>query len=221
MPAPKFLPVGPRMTAVPPVMYSQPWSPQPSTTACAPGGRGQHTDQVPTGGEDDRRWGAHGAATGSKAERLAWHYPPVTPSPAPPPRPKPRTAVAHAEALRGDAPEVCRAADGSVQRHVADDHLLLGGKRRLLGRVHGQDAARQALAHIVVGVTLGARGGGEAPVPVGERAGCLHVEPNTGSIVRFDWNNPVPSLCTTSLLGQCGAGIVDAKAAVKAVLELQ
>lgn len=35
-PAPKFLPVAPRMTAVPPVMYSQPWSPQPSTTAEAP-----------------------------------------------------------------------------------------------------------------------------------------------------------------------------------------
>lgn len=37
----------------------------------------------------------------------------------------------------------------------------------------------------------------------------------------FNWNNQVPSLCTTSFLGQCGAGIVDAKAAVKAVLELQ
>ncbi|MFZ4654892.1 MAG: S8 family peptidase [Methylococcaceae bacterium] len=37
----------------------------------------------------------------------------------------------------------------------------------------------------------------------------------------FNWNNLVPSRCTTSLLGQCGAGIVDAKAAVKAVLELQ
>jgi hypothetical protein len=37
----------------------------------------------------------------------------------------------------------------------------------------------------------------------------------------FNWNNQVPSRCTTSLLGQCGAGIVDAKAAVKAVLELQ
>ena len=50
---------------------------------------------------------------------------------------------------------------------------------------------------------------------------ALQINPITGSIVRFDWNNPVPSLCTTSLLGQCGAGIVDAKAAVKAVLELQ
>jgi len=37
----------------------------------------------------------------------------------------------------------------------------------------------------------------------------------------FNWNNLVPSRCTTSLLGQCGAGVVDAKAAVKAVLELQ
>src|ERR1044072_5660166 len=36
MPAPKFRPVGPRITARPPVMYSQPWSPTPSTTAPAP-----------------------------------------------------------------------------------------------------------------------------------------------------------------------------------------
>ena len=32
MPAPKFRPVGPRMKALPPVMYSQPWSPTPSIT---------------------------------------------------------------------------------------------------------------------------------------------------------------------------------------------
>jgi serine protease len=37
----------------------------------------------------------------------------------------------------------------------------------------------------------------------------------------FNWNNLVPSRCTTSLLGQCGVGVVDAKAAVKDVLELQ
>jgi hypothetical protein len=36
MPAAKFLPVGPRITTRPPVMYSQPWSPTPSTTAVAP-----------------------------------------------------------------------------------------------------------------------------------------------------------------------------------------
>ncbi len=36
MPAAKFLPVSPRMTTRPPVMYSQPWSPTPSTTAAAP-----------------------------------------------------------------------------------------------------------------------------------------------------------------------------------------
>ena len=32
MPAAKLSPTGPRITAVPPVMYSQPLSPQPSTT---------------------------------------------------------------------------------------------------------------------------------------------------------------------------------------------
>ena len=35
-PAAKLRPVGPRITARPPVMYSQPWSPTPSTTAVAP-----------------------------------------------------------------------------------------------------------------------------------------------------------------------------------------
>ena len=35
MPAATLWPVGPRMTTVPPVMYSQAWSPVPSTTASA------------------------------------------------------------------------------------------------------------------------------------------------------------------------------------------
>ena len=36
MPAPKFAPTGPRTTTTPPVMYSQPCGPMPSTTASAP-----------------------------------------------------------------------------------------------------------------------------------------------------------------------------------------
>src|ERR1700761_7801841 len=36
IPAAKLRPVTPSTTTVPPVMYSQPWSPQPSTTATAP-----------------------------------------------------------------------------------------------------------------------------------------------------------------------------------------
>src|ERR1035441_9358201 len=36
MPAPKFLPVAPRMTTTPPVMYSQACFPTPSATAVAP-----------------------------------------------------------------------------------------------------------------------------------------------------------------------------------------
>ncbi len=36
MPAAKLRPVGPSTTTTPPVMYSQPWSPVPSTTAMAP-----------------------------------------------------------------------------------------------------------------------------------------------------------------------------------------
>ena len=37
MPAAKLRPVWPITTTTPPVMYSQPWSPVPSTTAMAPG----------------------------------------------------------------------------------------------------------------------------------------------------------------------------------------
>ena len=36
MPAAKFRPVFPMTTTRPPVMYSQPWSPTPSTTVSAP-----------------------------------------------------------------------------------------------------------------------------------------------------------------------------------------
>src|ERR1041384_4318692 len=39
MPAPKFRPTGPSTTTMPPVMYSQQWSPAPSITARAPGPR--------------------------------------------------------------------------------------------------------------------------------------------------------------------------------------
>src|SRR6478735_557535 len=77
MPAPKLRPVEPSTTTRPPVMYSQPWSPTPSTTALAPGG-------------------------------------------------------------------------GAVEHGVADDHVLLGGKAGVLGRMHRQHAAGEALAGVVV-----------------------------------------------------------------------
>ena len=36
IPAPKFLPISPNIKTFPPVIYSHPWSPTPSTTALAP-----------------------------------------------------------------------------------------------------------------------------------------------------------------------------------------
>ena len=36
MPAAKFGPTSPKISATPPVMYSQPWLPTPSTTTVAP-----------------------------------------------------------------------------------------------------------------------------------------------------------------------------------------
>jgi subtilisin family serine protease len=33
----------------------------------------------------------------------------------------------------------------------------------------------------------------------------------------FNWSNQIPTLCTTDRLGECGAGVVDAKLAIMAV----
>jgi hypothetical protein len=85
MPAPKFLPVPPRMTTTPPVMYSSPWSPTPSTTALAPGGgregevraggKGGGVAAAPLKGGGRGRWGvrlmmerAEGASSSRPAE---------------------------------------------------------------------------------------------------------------------------------------------------------
>lgn len=50
---------------------------------------------------------------------------------------------------------------------------------------------------------------------------ALKTNQQTGVVEAFTWKNSQPSSCTTVLQGQCGAGIVDAKAAVEAVLNLQ
>ena len=43
----------------------------------------------------------------------------------------------------------------------------------------------------------------------------------TGVIEKFTWEYTQPSVCTTSLAGLCGPGIIDAKAAVQAVRDMQ
>jgi len=63
-------------------------------------------------------------------------------------------AVAHAEALARHAADVGLAARGTVQRHVADDDVVLGREGRLARREDGDLAARQPLADVVVGVAL-------------------------------------------------------------------
>ena len=54
IPAPKFAPIRPRITATPPVMYSHPFDPQPSTTTEAPvqvsGGFDEHGGYVTASG---------------------------------------------------------------------------------------------------------------------------------------------------------------------------
>ena len=60
--------------------------------------------------------------------------------------------VAHREALAREPAEERAAAGRAVEHRVADDDVLLGLERRVLGRAHGQHAAGQALAGVVVGV---------------------------------------------------------------------
>src|SRR4030095_12370472 len=49
MPAPRLRPTGPRTITDPPVMYSPPWSPTPSTTAVAPELRTANRSPAPPG----------------------------------------------------------------------------------------------------------------------------------------------------------------------------
>mmetsp|Transcript_19513 Transcript_19513/g.65512 ORF Transcript_19513/g.65512 Transcript_19513/m.65512 type:complete len:933 (-) Transcript_19513:1998-4796(-) len=66
--------------------------------------------------------------------------------------------VAHAEALARAPAEECLARRRAVERRVAHDHLRLRVSQELLaellGRVHGDLAAREPLAAIVVGIPL-------------------------------------------------------------------
>ena len=99
IPAAKLRPVGPRTTTVPPVMYSHPWSPTPSTTAT-------------------------------------------------------RAAVAHGEPLAGAAREERLAARRAVEARVAHDDVLVRLEARAGRRAHGEHAAGQPLADVVVRVAL-------------------------------------------------------------------
>ena len=62
--------------------------------------------------------------------------------------------VAHGEAFARHAAHEHLALGRAVQRDVADDHVLLGRERGLRRREHGELAARQSLAEVVVGVAL-------------------------------------------------------------------
>ena len=63
-----------------------------------------------------------------------------------------RARVAHREALAREPAEERAARRRAVEHGVADDHVLLGGEGRVLGRAHGEHAAGEALAGVVVGV---------------------------------------------------------------------
>ena len=63
-----------------------------------------------------------------------------------------RARVADGEALAGEAAEERPAGGRAVEDGVADDHVLLGDERRVLGRPDGEHAAGEALADVVVRV---------------------------------------------------------------------
>ena len=65
-----------------------------------------------------------------------------------------RTGVAHREALARQTANERLAARCAVQRHVADDHVLLGGELRVAIRSDDDPTARQALAGVVVRVAF-------------------------------------------------------------------
>ena len=65
-----------------------------------------------------------------------------------------RAAVADGKPLAGNAADIRLAARRAVERDVADDDVVLGDERRLPRRIHGELAARQALAEVVVRVAL-------------------------------------------------------------------
>ena len=96
-------------------------------------------------------------------------------------------AVADGEALAGDAAEEGLAGGGAVERHVADEDVLLGGEGRLLRRVDDDPAAREPLADVVVGVPFqrqrhAARDEGAEALPGG--AGELQLDGVVGQPVR-------------------------------------
>src|SRR3954464_12603089 len=65
MPAAKLSPTGPSRTATPPVMYSQPLSPQPSTTVVAPELRpAKRSPARAAGGRGPARGAAVGGVSG-------------------------------------------------------------------------------------------------------------------------------------------------------------
>src|SRR5215470_7829453 len=62
--------------------------------------------------------------------------------------------VPHREALAGTAVEEGAPGDRAVEDGVADDDLVVGAEGRAARRLDDEDAAGEALAHIVVGVAL-------------------------------------------------------------------
>src|SRR4029450_2206739 len=127
MPAPRLRPTGPSTITDPPVMYSPPWSPTPSTTAVAPELRTANHSPAPAGQKS---------------------LPTAAP---PPPRAAPAAAggprVADRQPLPGPAGAEQLAPGRPVESRVADQDR---GAGVVVGRADDDPAAAHALADIVV-----------------------------------------------------------------------
>mmetsp|Transcript_62362 Transcript_62362/g.174233 ORF Transcript_62362/g.174233 Transcript_62362/m.174233 type:complete len:1082 (+) Transcript_62362:2016-5261(+) len=135
--------------------------------------------------------------------------------------PSPR--VAHGEALRGDTADEADAGGRAVERRVADDDVLLRletcGQRRL-GRVHDDGASAEALAEVVLRVSLQLQeDAAQREGPEGLAGGALEL-----GVARARRQAVAPAL--VELVGQQGAqGAVDVRelvaVAVRGVAEAE
>src|SRR5581483_9125052 len=109
--------------------------------------------------------------------------------------------ITHREPLAGNAAEITFAVGSAVEHRIADDDRLFRNDARIGLRPDDQAAARQALAHIIVRITLELEGDA-ARKPGAERLAGGADEAHVDGVVR----KPRVSVTLGDLAGQHSAG---------------